>query len=87
MHSLLNKKKTYKLKKLIESKKALKNKQVFKLEKDGEKLLKYENHLIVKDFNKKKVINFDDIFSLIVKMSYIQVVLCLIASMDSSLRS
>ena len=46
------------------------------------KLVKYKAQLVVKDFGWKKGIDFDEIFSLIVKMSSIKVVLGLVASLD-----
>uniref|UniRef100_A0A2N9FX16 Integrase catalytic domain-containing protein n=1 Tax=Fagus sylvatica TaxID=28930 RepID=A0A2N9FX16_FAGSY len=67
------------------SKKALRNKWVFKLKKDGEKLVKYKARLVVKGFNQKQGIDFDEIFSPVVKMSFIQVILGLTASLDLEL--
>jgi hypothetical protein len=58
---------------------------VFKLKKDGEKLVKYKARLVVKSFNQKQGIDFDEIFSLVVKMSFIQVILGLTASLDLEL--
>uniref|UniRef100_A0A2N9FNK6 Integrase catalytic domain-containing protein n=1 Tax=Fagus sylvatica TaxID=28930 RepID=A0A2N9FNK6_FAGSY len=70
---------------LPKGKKALRNKWVFKLKKDGEKLVKYKARLVVKGFNQKQGIDFDEIFSLVVKMSFIQVILGLTASLDLEL--
>ena len=81
----LNKNKTYDLVELPKGKKVLKNKWVFKLKKDGDKLVKYNVRLVVKGFNQKQEIDFDEIFSLVVKMSCIQVVLGLVASLDLEL--
>jgi hypothetical protein len=58
---------------------------VFKLKKDGEKLVKYKARLVVKGFNQKQGIDFDEIFSPVVKMSSIRVILGLIASLDLEL--
>ena len=58
---------------------------VFKLKKDGDKLLKYKTRLVVKGFRQKYGVDFDEIFSLVVKMSSIRVVLGLVASMDLEL--
>ena len=58
---------------------------MFKLKKDGEKLVKYKARLVVKGFNQKQGINFDEIFSPVVKMSSIQVILGLTASLDFEL--
>ena len=71
----LNKNKTYDLVELPKGKKVLKNKWVFKLKKDGDKLVKYKARLVIKGFSQKQGINFDEIFSPVVKMSSIRVVL------------
>ena len=76
----LNKNKTYDLVELPKGKKVLRNKCVFKLNKDGDKLVKYKTRLVVKSFSQKQGIDFDEIFSLVVKMSSIRVVLGLVAS-------
>ena len=81
----LHKNNIYELVELPKGKKALRNKWVFKLKKDGEKLVKYKARLVVKGFNQKQGINFDEIFSLVVKMSSIRVILGLIASLDLEL--
>ena len=67
----LHKNKTYELVELPKCKKALRNKWVFKLKKDSEKLVKYKARLVVKGFSQKHGIDLDEIFSPIVKMSYI----------------
>ena len=67
----LHKNKTYELVELPKCKKALRNKWVFKLKKDSEKLVKYKAPLVVKGFSQKHGIDLDEIFSPIVKMSYI----------------
>ena len=78
----LQKNDTYELVELPKGKKALKNKWVFKLKKDGNKLVKYKARLVVKGFGQKRGIDFDEIFSPIVKMSSIRVILGLTASLD-----
>ena len=80
--NFLHKNNTYKLVELPKGKKTLRNKWVFKLKKDGEKLVKYKAQLVVKGFNQKQEIDFDEIFSPVVKMSSIQVILGLTASLD-----
>ena len=85
MHSLL-KNDSYELVELPKGRKALRNKWVFKLKKDSDgKLLKYKARLVVKGFGQKKGIDFDEIFSPVVKMSSIRVVLSLTASLDLEL--
>ena len=73
----LNNNKTFDLVELPKGKKVLKNKWVFKL--------KYKAWLVVKGFSQKPGIDFDEIFSPVVKMSSIRVVLRLIASLDLEL--
>ena len=81
----LNKNKTYNLVELPKGKRVLRNKWVFKLKKDGDKLVKYKAWLVVKGFSQKQGIDFDVIFSPVVKMSSIRVVLGLVASLDLEL--
>ena len=70
---------------LPKGKKVLRNKFIFKLKKDGDKLVKYKARLVVKGFSQKQWIDFDEIFSPVVKMSSIRVVLGLVASLDHEL--
>ncbi|KAI3740618.1 hypothetical protein L2E82_31087 [Cichorium intybus] len=82
----LHKNQTYELVKLPKGKKALKNKWVFKLKKDGKgNIVKYKARLVVKGFQQKEGIDFDEIFSPVVKMMSIRVVLGLVASLDLEL--
>ena len=67
---------------LPKGRKTLKNKWLFKLKNDNEKLLKYKARLVVKGFGQKQGIDFDEIFSPIVKMCSIRVILGLVASMN-----
>ena len=73
---------TYELTELPKGRKTLKNKWVFKLKNDDEKLLKYKARLVVKGFGQKQGIDFDEIFSLVVKMCSIRVILGLTATMN-----
>ena len=66
---------TYKLTELEKGRKTLKNKWVFKLKNDDKKLLKYKARLVVKGFDQNKGIDFDEIFSPILKMCSIRVIL------------
>ncbi|GJV43043.1 retrovirus-related pol polyprotein from transposon TNT 1-94 [Tanacetum coccineum] len=74
---------TFELVKLLKGKRALKNKWVYKL-KTGEHTSRprYKARLVVKGFSQKRGIDFDEIFSLVVKMGSIRVVLGLAASLD-----
>ena len=63
-------------------KRALHNKWVYKLkEEDGGKKL-YKARLVVKGFSQKKGIDFDDIFSPVVKMTSIRNILILLEVED-----
>ena len=75
MRSLLDNH-TYDLVKLPQGKKALINKWVYRLktENNGSEL-RYKARLVVKGFNQKKGIDFEEIFSLVVKMSSLCVAL------------
>lgn len=55
----LKKNNTYKLVELPMGNKSLKNKWVFKLKKDSNRVIKYKAYLVVKGFNKKKKTDFD----------------------------
>lgn len=81
----LNKNETYELTTLPRGRKALRNKRVFKVKRDDEKLVKYKARLVVKGFAQKEGIDFDEIFSPVVKMTSIRTVLGLAASMDLEL--
>ena len=76
---------TYELIELPKGRKALKNKWLFKLKNDDEKLLKYKARLVVKGFDQKQGIDFDEIFSSIIKMCSIRVIVELAASMNLKL--
>lgn len=74
---------TYDLVKLPEGKKALKNKWVFRLKTEEDNFRpRYKARLVVKGFTQKKGIDFEEIFSPVVKMSSIRVVLAIAASMN-----
>ena len=70
----LRKNDTYELTELPNGRKAFKKKWVF-IKKNDEKLLKYKTRLVVKGFSQKQSIDFDEIFSHVVKMCSIQVIL------------
>ena len=74
---------TFKLVKLPKGKKMMKNKWVYLLKND-EKNSKpqYKACLVVKGFEQKKGIDFDEIFSPVVKMFSIRMVLGMVASMN-----
>jgi transposase InsO family protein len=74
---------TYDLVKLPKGKRALKNKWVFRCKIEPNRSQpRYKARLVVKGFSQKKGIDFDEIFSPVVKMSSIRVVLSLAAKMN-----
>jgi hypothetical protein len=81
MDSLANNQ-TWDLVQLPTGKRALQNKWVYKLKEEdgGEK--RYKARLVVKGFAQKKGIDFDEIFSPVVKMTSIRTILSLVAVED-----
>jgi hypothetical protein len=73
---------TWDLVQLPMGKRALQNKWFYKLKKEdgGEK--RYKARLVVKGFSQKKGIYFDEIFSLVVKMTSIRTILSLVEVED-----
>ena len=63
-------------------KKALQNKWIYRLKEEerGKKIFKVR--LVVKGFSQKKEIDFDEIFSPVVKMTSIRTVLSIVATKD-----
>ena len=56
---------------------------MFKLKRDeNEQLTKFKARLVVKGFGQKEGVDFDEIFSPVVKMTSIRVILGMTASMD-----
>ena len=79
----LQKNGTYQLVELPKGKRPLKCKWIFKLKKDGNsKLVRYKARLVVKVFEQKKGIDFDEIFSPVVKMTSIRTILNMTTSLD-----
>eukprot|EP00253_Pinus_taeda_P004652 PITA_04652 len=73
---------TWDLVRLPEGKTTLKNKWVYRLkEEDGGKQ-RYKARLVVRGFAQKKGIDFDEIFSPVVKMTSIRTILSLVAAED-----
>ena len=74
---------TYELVKLPKGMRALKNKWVFKVKVEEHNLKpRYKARLVVKGFGQRKGIDFDEIFSPVVKISSIRTVLGLAASLN-----
>ena len=73
----------FELVELPKDKKALKNKWVFRLKnEENSSQPRYKARLVVKDFDQKQDVDFEEIFSPIVKMSSIRVVLGLAAILN-----
>ena len=73
----------YELTKLRKGKRALWNKWVYKLKsrEDGNPPM-YKGCIVVKAFEQKKGMDFDEIFGPMVKMTSIQIMLSIVANMD-----
>ncbi|KAJ4719028.1 Retrovirus-related Pol polyprotein from transposon TNT 1-94 [Melia azedarach] len=74
---------TFELVKLPKDKRALKNKWVYRIKQEEyTSQPRYKARLVVKGFSQRKGVDFDEIFSPVVKMSSIRVVLGIAASLD-----
>jgi hypothetical protein len=74
---------TFELVKLPKGKRALTNRWIYRVkQQEHTSQPRYKARLVVKGFRQRKCIEFDEIFSLVVKMSSIRVVLGLAASLD-----
>ena len=73
----------YELTELPKGKKALQNKWVYKLKPgDGGNPPRYKARIVVKGFQQKKGVDFDEIFAPMVKMTSIRTMLSIAASMN-----
>jgi len=74
---------TYDLVKLPKGKRALETRWIFRVKQDSNSTLpRYKARLVVKGFRPKKGVDFNEIFSPVVKMSSIRTVLSLAATLD-----
>ena len=74
---------TYELTGLPKGKRVLRNKWVYKLKpRDTGNPPRYKARIVVKGFQHKKGLDFDEIFAPVVKMTSIRMVLSIAASMD-----
>ena len=74
---------TYKLTELPKLKRSLQNKWLYKLKLgDGGNPPRYKARIVVKGFQQKKGVDFDEIFASVVKMTSIWTVLSIVANMD-----
>ena len=82
MDSLLENK-TWELVKLLKGRRALQNKWVYRIKHEGEgEKKRYKARLVVKGFAQNEGIDFNEIFSPVVKMSSIRVILGLVVALD-----
>lgn len=65
---------------LPKGKRALTNKWVYKLKEEGEGQKRYKERLVVKGFDQKKGIYFDEIFYSVVKITFIIIILSIVAT-------
>jgi len=74
---------TYDLMELPKGRKALRNKWVFKLKKEeNNPNPRYKARIVVKGYNQKKDIDFEEVFSPVMKMTSIRTILGLAAKQD-----
>ena len=79
----LHENKMFELVKFSEGKRTYKNKWVFRIKHEEHNLqLQFKARLVVKGFNQRKGIDFDEIFTSVVKMTSIHNVLGLVASFN-----
>ncbi|GKV22443.1 hypothetical protein SLEP1_g32316 [Rubroshorea leprosula] len=82
----LHKNKTWDLVQLPEGRKAIGCRWIYKLKKDSEgNIERYKARLVIKGYAQKLGIDFDEVFSPVVRMTTIRVVLALAASLDLEL--
>ena len=74
---------TYDLMELPKGRKALRNKWVFKLKnEENNPNPRYKARIVVKGYNQKKDIDFEEVFSPVMKMTSIRTILGLAAKQD-----
>jgi len=71
---------------LSESKCALHNKWVYWLKEENNDTRRYKARLVVKEFQQREGIDFNEIFSLVVKLTIIKSVLSIVAAEDLHLK-
>ncbi len=74
---------TYDLVKLSKCKKALENRWIYRVKQESNSAsLRYKARLVVKGFRQRNGVDFNEIFSLVVKMSSIRTMLSLTATLN-----
>ena len=78
---------TYDLVELLKGKRALRNKWVYKVKiGEADNTPRYKARIVVKGFQQKKGINFDEIFAPVVKMTSIRTILSIAARMNLEIK-
>ena len=79
----LHKNKTWDLVPLPQGRKAISNKWVYKIKRDSnDQVERYRAKLVVKGFAQKEGIDFNEIFSLVVRLTTVRTVLAICATFD-----
>ncbi|GJT67255.1 retrovirus-related pol polyprotein from transposon TNT 1-94 [Tanacetum coccineum] len=78
----LEKNQTWSLVRLSAGKKALQSKWVFKVKEEHDGKKRYKDRLVVKGFQHKQGVHYNEIFSPVVKMTTIRLVLSIVAAED-----
>ena len=74
---------TFDLVKLPKGKRALDNRWIYRVKHESNTMSpRYKSRLVVKGFSKRKGVDFNEIFSFVVKLSSIRTVLSLVATLD-----
>ncbi|GJZ49983.1 retrovirus-related pol polyprotein from transposon TNT 1-94, partial [Tanacetum coccineum] len=76
----LEKNQTWSLVRLLAGKKALKSKWVFRVKEEQDGMKRYKARLVVKVFQQKYRVDYNEIFSPVVKMTIIRLVLSIVAA-------
>jgi len=78
----LMKNQTWDLVELLESKRVLRNKWVYRLKEDHDDTKRYKARMVMKGFQQREGINFTEIFSSVVKVTTIRPILSIVAAKD-----
>ena len=82
----LEKNDTWVLTELLVGKRALLNKWVFRIKTEPDGKRRFKARLVVKGYSQRKGIDYAEIFSLVVKLTYIRILLSVVASENLHLK-